>query len=532
MKKSIFCCFCFLYCLIFCLYYLESANVDETTPSKQSKPKIINQPVKTCCAQNKIFNIITKSCIPLDNISITSNLLKTDALHNLLRINKTTKLSKKNIQPVFSPLQPKCVFDIYQLSSLDQISLDGNNLEVYENRKTYFRFHHLHNDSDYCVDKAVNIPSIKKDSSLLDTVVIKCLPDQDLLKTIIRFCCISATEKYEPKTNQCRRRYKNESIDTWTVLDDVDKHKPYDDMESGDKADVTTIHHGLLSCMPNQVQKSNREQFIMYNTGSIKVEHTIFSHNEYCMSDVELTSPSSSIHTALILRCEYTWRYILVNQYVASLLCTISEVFLFALMLLLIKNNGHRLFGVMELSVTANLFLHYLVLTVVKMSYSYLYKQYPTVCYVAAIIMQFTYLSVMFWLNAMSFDVWSTFRFVQNEHQLTSRKVRHKGSLSHMLGGFKHPKYKWYALYALGIPLLVTVCTVTMHHLPSTFTEGYVTPGIGEDNCFFQSRWAKFIYFYMLAGIALLFTCILFGLFAWNLWFGLWAKRHLDRSEE
>ena len=81
------------------------------------------------------------------------------------------------------------------------------------------------------------------------------------------------------------------------------------------------------------------------------------------------------------------------------------------------------------------------------------------------LIVQFTYLSVMMWLNAMAFEMWSKFRRLRN--------ISSKQTLSSKNNiGWKNPKYKWYAMYAWGCPAFISIVTILIQHLPEKQTQG------------------------------------------------------------
>ena len=73
--------------------------------------------------------------------------------------------------------------------------------------------------------------------------------------------------------------------------------------------------------------------------------------------------------------------------------------------------------------------------------------------------------------------------------------------------GILYPKYKWYALYSWGCPLIVTIVTIIMQNLDEEYvkqininTTYIVTPKLGETTCFFPSNEAKLYYFHIING--------------------------------
>ena len=86
-------------------------------------------------------------------------------------------------------------------------------------------------------------------------------------------------------------------------------------------------------------------------------------------------------------------------------------------------------------------------------------------------------------------------------------------------------------VFGWGIPLIIMVVTLLMQLLPPSATEGLTTPGLGEEGCFLRSHWARFYYLYMIAGLALLINLCLFGMFMWNMLYGVWVNKDLDRAD-
>ena len=64
------------------------------------------------------------------------------------------------------------------------------------------------------------------------------------------------------------------------------------------------------------------------------------------------------------------------------------------------------------------------------------------------------------------------------------------------------------------------------------FILGFITPNIGNPNdgkggtCVIESTWGLFVYIYVISGAAILLTLVFFGLFVWNLFFGVWSKEN------
>ena len=56
------------------------------------------------------------------------------------------------------------------------------------------------------------------------------------------------------------------------------------------------------------------------------------------------------------------------------------------------------------------LFIFYLTLTVVKFASRELVQNYPYTCVFSGFVIQYSYMSALFWLNSMGYFMWTQFR--------------------------------------------------------------------------------------------------------------------------
>ena len=116
-----------------------------------------------------------------------------------------------------------------------------------------------------------------------------------------------------------------------------------------------------------------------------------------------------------------------------------------------------------------------------------------SLCEFEALILQYTEISAIFWLNAMSHAVWSSFRSLQT----VSRNFN-----SPKLGIFDK-RFKWYALYAWGGPLIVSIVTIMIQRLTTNpETANHYTPLIDEENdvCTIRKGLAPLFYIHIITG--------------------------------
>ena len=109
-------------------------------------------------------------------------------------------------------------------------------------------------------------------------------------------------------------------------------------------------------------------------------------------------------------------------------------------------------------------------------------ENWPILCYSEGLILQYSFLSTLLWLNTLSFDVWMNFRKIRAP---TFGQPRYGGHV--IKSGFCYPKYIKYAIYAWLVPLLNLIGTVVMDFLPEEVTQGFILPNIGKKRCAIQN---------------------------------------------
>ena len=188
------------------------------------------------------------------------------------------------------------------------------------------------------------------------------------------------------------------------------------------------------------------------------------------------------------------------------------------------------------------------------------FRTWPIACEIEGLLVQYCYLSSMLWLNAMAFEVWLNFRKLRTF--APQRLAVNRNTI-----GCGNPKFKWYALYAWCLPLVISLITILMQHFPERYTKGewkivyehiwirnypeqlfsfasyvyfigFVVPNIGRPydgkagTCVIEFTWGLLCYVYIVSSSSILLSIILFGLFVWNLFFGLWSKENQRILEE
>ena len=120
------------------------------------------------------------------------------------------------------------------------------------------------------------------------------------------------------------------------------------------------------------------------------------------------------------------------------------------------------------------------------------FLNYPPMCKFMGFVTQYSQMSATFWLNAIGFNVWNSFRKFENS-SLGGNKL-----------GIFDRRFKWYALYAWGCPMICTIVTVIIQNLPDHVIDSnpnLILPKIGKDSvCTLEPQWAKLYYFHIING--------------------------------
>ena len=79
-------------------------------------------------------------------------------------------------------------------------------------------------------------------------------------------------------------------------------------------------------------------------------------------------------------------------------------------------------------------------------------------------------------------------------------------------------RYKYYALYAWGLPMVIVAVTVLMQFLPDSVTSGSILPYIGKQSCFFKGDLSTLVYLHIIAGLKVRLHRFILDLTTWLSW--------------
>ena len=118
-----------------------------------------------------------------------------------------------------------------------------------------------------------------------------------------------------------------------------------------------------------------------------------------------------------------------------------------------------------------------------------------TICISLGFILYFGFISVFFWLNIVSFNIWRTVWF---KHFMIKDKLL----------------FTIYCLCGFGGPTCFLIAALIMHHIDGR----HLKPGFGEETCWFSGPKQMWAYFYGPIAILLTLNIIYLGLTSWKLW--------------
>ena len=449
--------------------------------------------------------------------------------------------------------EPSCAFDEKHIfinlpdEEIDDFRNQDFQIEYSSQELFEIKNHKFH--TDYCIDFT------RKNGQYHGLVAIVCEPNLDVIcqtKKCLRFCC-NPSEIIVDVDLVSNSRNPHVCV----PLSDADQDSLLQYALNPIEDDVTDLYYvfGPPKCFEDGGYtthdiKGGAEVFNKHGksksgTGSFNYENSCISYSKSLedVSNISIFSTHIKLCVAKdVLNFEQglqSWKQLIDFKIISGILI-LSTVLLCALLSFDLIYNRDKLFSALRICVIMMNLLCNCILCVVKIQVD-VEKNFPNFCVAEAILIQFTYLSTICWLNTMCFDVWSKFRKMRVNNDLR-RKSKYK---RHQANGFQHPKYKWYALYSLGVPLVVSSITAIMHYLPENLTVGFILPfkvikkeqliqdanldlemivDDGKAKCFFNDNLATLLYFFVMTGPILLINLVLYLLFVWSLCCGLWSQ--------
>lgn len=218
----------------------------------------------------------------------------------------------------------------------------------------------------------------------------------------------------------------------------------------------------------------------------VEMSHIKLKADSFCITNWENNSQ-------VVLICfegeHYVWKNTLF-----CILSIISAIFLIAtLAVYVLLPELREVQDKAMMAVVTSLAVSYIILSVQNLRLSE-EKDY-TICTSLGFILYFGFISVFFWLNIVSFNIWRTVWF---KDFIIADK----------------PLFITYSIIGWGGPLCFLIVSLIAHHVDGT----HLKPGFGNNTCWFNGPEQTWAYFYGPIAILLTLNIIYLGLTGWRLW--------------
>lgn len=497
----------------------------------QSKPLKLNK----CCPEGQVYDVLSRGkCM---DWNVSSQLEADYDINPAIQVEYDTYYEGQSYEdvayqdPTFGPFEfmdimmPHCHEDSDVVFLLNRDNVPVSFVTYEFNGKPVLFDNKEKTDHDiFCVDRGVqfyrdNQPEFK------GTIALACRVRDEVFcsqHNCIRSCC-DFTLVHDPTIEGIDKCRPSKNPDPGSVIWSM----PYHDLHTDKVLDDVGLTRDFYGYPCSQtLEYHNPDDYKLYKGGIMKVVGELHNYTNYCVTLVEDASNATGegfVYSMEVSICAeddpyskgYNAFVRLVDFKILPILMGVSLVFLALLFEYIRRNHQHKLFGAMMLCVVSMLFLFYLVNMAVKLAGDDHIEKYPIACELEGLLIQFSYLSAVFWLNAMSINIWNDFR-----RMTPINTNRGQGSPR---SGIFHPRFKWYALYAWGLPFIILAVTILMQHLPSDTTKQAYVPGIGRLYCFLNEKYATLFYFHIISAPILLANVVLFLCFIYNFFFGVWA---------
>ena len=271
------------------------------------------------------------------------------------------------------------------------------------------------NHTNFCLERGFSDNGGSSSSMFLGTVAVFCESKPEIVcheRPCVSHCCPSGLIM-NSVTNHC----------DYPVNENASHNLPPVPLvtQDGTPSDLPQSRIKIFSDSVPGCLVHTYETFQLLENGHIDAGGGgIQNHTHYCLAQYEIYGPQTGVvsyqHKALVCVPEdpfsdghLKWVKI-IDLTVVPILFMVSLVFLALLFAYVWIKNRNKLFGVMTLCLTAMLVLFYACLITSKITGASWVRERPSLCIALGLLIQYFYLSAIFWLNAMSFDIWCTFR--------------------------------------------------------------------------------------------------------------------------
>ena len=412
--------------------------------------------VKKCCQPDEAYSAEIQSCIKVGNsdFQFASYDYFMDVLSMVEVDYSFDHLQYPTSYHISSNGKPDCnTNDSYEYTSFN-IPLEPDEESQYDNfggtdfiieypsyelfEVSQFKYHR-----DYCIDLAY------KHGRYWAVMAMYCKKRLDVIcrqKDCVRFCCppahVGLVEENQfagnssiAASHSCVPEHDDIRVVAPNFEDDSNLWEIYGVPECFKSDDIGYTTHVL-----------EKKTTIQHENGKLKVGSGYFNYDESCIITTISKNRESnkSVFSMQINICKQTDVY--QQGYLSWINLVdfqiIPAILIFATLLLGILviyewiNNRVKLFSCLRICVIITYFIFNVVLCVVKLQLD-VEIHLPSLCIAEAILIQYTYLATICWLNTMCFHVWSKFRKIRLDDDIRNQDL-HLGTFK---TGFSNTKF-------------------------------------------------------------------------------------------
>ena len=219
----------------------------------------------------------------------------------------------------------------------------------------------------------------------------------------------------------------------------------------------------------------NQSEYTLFENGSILIEEhgTIFGNDSYVSYEQNLyfclqnASQNGSVDYWVHVQ-KFTIGHVVVSYIGQSLSCL---ALLVLLIIYSIFPSLRNLPGKTLMCLAASL-LVFMLLTMLGFSMT----EPKQLCITMGVIVHFSLLAAYFWMNVMSYDIWSTF----------------SGDTAHASSEELTVRFRWYSAYAWGTSAFLVLISLSVNF--GTGQESILSPQYGKTICYINNRYALILF--------------------------------------
>ncbi|XP_054010977.1 G-protein coupled receptor Mth2-like [Hylaeus anthracinus] len=253
-------------------------------------------------------------------------------------------------------------------------------------------------------------------------------------------------------------------------------------------------HHGSFLIDPEEFAHDNFTVVHEYGDAWLQFEEQNYERIPSDMFCVAQRENSSSKIAVACFESEFHLAAVGWKRILYCILSIISAIFLIAtLAVYVLLPELREIQDKAMMAVVTSLAVSYIVLSIqnLKPQEDGDYE----ICIALGFLLYFGFLSVFFWLNIVSFNIWRAVWF--KNFKIKERSL-----------------FIVYCLVGWGGPICFLLATLAAHHMLGE----HLKPGFGVQSCWFSGSAQLWVYFYGPIAILLALNIVYLGLTSWRLW--------------